>query len=116
MVVVLKQFSHQKDIKWQGIARVVTVVEVLVAVLVSAPIHNSAVQWAHQKVQWKQQVHPPGGSEKDVEGRVAKAPEDAGRPGAAKFIQPVPRRVIAQKFRGYFRCIAHQAIKNSSGV
>ena len=77
MVVVLEQLSQQQKVKWKGIARIVTVVVVFIAVLVATPVDRSAVNRSHQEMQRQEEVHPPGRGEDHVKNDVASGPGQA---------------------------------------
>ena len=51
VVVILEQFTHQEQIEWEGIARVVAIVVILVAIFMAAPVDDCTVNRAHKKVQ-----------------------------------------------------------------
>lgn len=116
MVVVLKQLAQQQQVERQGVAGVVVVVVVLIAVFVPAPVHDGAMQRPHQKMQGQQQVHPPFGGKKHVKHDICTAPHQAGDPGIAEFVQPVPGGIVAQEFAGNGRGVSNQPFKYFSGV
>lgn len=59
MVVVLEQFTHHKEIKYEGIAGFVVVVKVGIPVLMSTPVYNCSVDRPHQIVYRQQEEQIP---------------------------------------------------------
>lgn len=116
MVVILEQLAHQQEVKRQGVARVVAVVKILVTIFVPTPIDRRTVNRSHQKMDGQKQVHPPRRSKEDIKNDVTTAPKQAGSPGVAKLVKPVPGRVIAQKIGCHIQGAVNQSVKNFGGM
>ena len=93
VVVVLEELSHHEPVcPEDGVARLVVVVEVLVAVHVAKPVNDGTVYRAHQKVEGQQQKQIPSRSryEIDVEQYVCRAPAYTAVPAITYRLQPAP--------------------------
>ena len=64
VVVVLEELAHREEVEDERVARDVVALEVAVAVAVPAPVHDRAVDRAHDEVRGKQEPHPPVGRER----------------------------------------------------
>ena len=84
MVVVLKQLAERQEVEGQGVARPIVALEVAVAVLVAAPIHDRTVDRAHQEVRRQQHEVDRAGRECDVEQRIRDAETDADHPAVSQ--------------------------------
>ena len=50
VVVILKQFSHQKESPWAGVLALIYTDEIAIAIFVTTPINDSTLNWSHQKM------------------------------------------------------------------
>ena len=98
MVVVLEKFAHHKKIEYQRVLRLIVVVEVLVAVLVAAPVYDCTVDGPHQKVNRQQEekspVHIQIHESQNIENRVQSTPPNARCPRASQFFEKLPHWII----------------------
>ena len=53
MVIILKQFSHHQEIQWKAALAMVVIIVIRIAVFMSAPVHNSTMNRAHQEMYWQ---------------------------------------------------------------
>src|SRR6267142_2547741 len=96
VVVVLEQLAHGEEVEGQRVAAFVAVVEVLVAVLVTRPVHDRPVHRPEDEVEREHQRDlPPVGGEHQIEGRVGHPERDPGGPGVREPLQPGPLRDVA---------------------
>lgn len=53
MVIILEKFAKHQEIKWRCILGLVVIVEIGIAVFVATPVDYSAMQRAHQVMDWQ---------------------------------------------------------------
>ena len=80
-MVVLEQLAHGEEVEGKRVAAFVAVVEVLVPVLVTGPVHDGAVHRPEHEVEGQHEGDlPPVRGEREIEERVHRPEGDAGRP------------------------------------
>ena len=99
VVIVLEELAHHQEIEREGVLTMIVVVEIGVAVFMTAPIDDGAMNGPHEKMHRQQQEEPPVCGENDIECGVTEAENDAGRPGIAETIERRPGRIAVAEGR-----------------
>nr|GFC79458.1 hypothetical protein [Tanacetum cinerariifolium] len=114
--VVLEELTKGQKIQRQRVLRLIVVVEVLVAVFMAAPVHDSAVNRAHQEVDGEEQILPPRRSEADVKQHVSGTPAEARIDSATKGFERFPLRNIALKASSQLVAVIHHIVIDVLGL
>ena len=80
VVVVLEKFSHHQEVQREAILAMVVVVEIGIAIFMTAPVDNCSMNGAHKIMDGEQEKHPPLGGIDGIERGIAYAKGNAGDP------------------------------------
>jgi hypothetical protein len=116
VVVILHQLSASDKIYWQGVVRVITVVEILITVFVAAPIDDRSMDRTHQKMNGKERIHPPVRRKEIVEQEIQHTECDANAPSVAETIKAAPSRRSASELEFEMQRPGHKAIIDLLGI
>lgn len=90
VMVVLEEFAQDEELNGEGISRLVTILEINVAVFVAAPVDDDAVNSPHEPMDRQEQVLPPSCRERHVKRDIYPYPKDLIRPRTAKAVEHRP--------------------------
>jgi hypothetical protein len=95
VMIVLEKLAHHQKVHGQTVFAMVMIVEIGVAVFMSAPVDDGAVDGPHEKMDGQQEEEPPMGCEDNIKSGIGQGKTDAGDPVIADAIDQGPFGIVA---------------------
>lgn len=93
----------------------IVVIEIRIAVFVSAPVDNGALYRSDEKVNGQKSIHPPVFGKPEIKQEIQNSEADAHDPAVAETVEQGPGRIISLEGRFGLCFIAHEILVDPLG-